>query len=226
MPRTRHLAAVLLLALAAACGPGESASMVRVPPPTGWQGDLARQREARDDYFRRSPETPLPPGAVASFGGLEYWEPDPRYYFVGPIQPYPRPERFTIVTTTGAARPCERYGWIRFPIEGRPRTLQVYRLLDLGDQAGVEALLLAFRDSTTGRETYPAGRYVDLAGAPGGPYVLDFNTAYNPSCAYGDPQRFACPMAPPENWLDVAIEAGERGFVPPGELPDPVPRPS
>jgi uncharacterized protein (DUF1684 family) len=196
--------------------------MVRIAPPDTWRDEIGRLRAQRDDYFRRSPDTPLPAEGVARFAGLEYWEPDARYYFVGPIHRYQQPERFTIVTTTGASRPCERYGWIRFPIEGRPRTLQVYRLLDLGEQAGVEALLLVFRDATSGHETYPAGRYVDFAGAAGGPYVLDFNTAYNPSCAYGDPERFACPMAPRENWLDVSIEAGERGYV---HRPDPLPEP-
>jgi len=68
-------------------------------------------------------------------------------------------------------------------------------------------------DKGSGSTTYPAGRYVDLVGPSGGPYVLDFNYAYNPSCAYGDPERFQCPATPAANRLPVPIEAGERGWV-------------
>jgi uncharacterized protein (DUF1684 family) len=77
-------------------------------------------------------------------------------------------------------------------------------------------LFLPFRDDTNGTETYGAGRYLldaaksaDLGGDPiRGTLRLDFNFAYQPSCAF-DP-RWACPLAPPENWLDVAVRAGER----------------
>ena len=67
-------------------------------------------------------------------------------------------------------------------------------------------------DATTGTETYPAGRYLELFGPPGGPFALDFNRAQNPSCAYGAPERFACPVTPAENRLELRIEAGETGF--------------
>jgi len=113
-----------------------------------------------------------------------------------------------VVTTTGTPRPCERWGRVTFARDGRVLTLQVYRLLDLPDRAGGEGLFLPFKDATTGKETYPAGRYVDLEGPDGGPFVLDFNHAYNPSCAYDD--RWACPLSPAENSLPFAVNAGER----------------
>jgi hypothetical protein len=77
-------------------------------------------------------------------------------------------------------------------------------------------LFLPFRDATNGLETYSAGRYLldaakaaDLGIDPAtGRLVLDFNFAYQPSCAF-DP-RWACPLAPPENRLDLRVEAGER----------------
>ena len=116
------------------------------------------------------------------------------------------------ITTAGQERPCDRYGWFEFVLRGVPAKLQVYRLLDSAGQDGAPSFLVAFTDETSGKQTYPAARYVDLIGAPGGPYVLDFNLAYNPSCAYGDPDRFACPRAPAENRLPVTVEAGERGF--------------
>jgi uncharacterized protein (DUF1684 family) len=205
----------LLVLLAALPGTGckspESAVMLHLSTPPNWQESMEILRAQKDEYFRRGTETPLPADRVAGFEGLEYWDPDPAFYFVGHMQVYTRPEKFDIGTTAGGQRPCERYGQLTFPIGGEMRTLQVYRMLD--DPPGEdESFLLPFRDETSGKETYPSGRYVNLDGPPGGPYVLDFNVAYNPSCAYGDVQRFACPVTPSENRLSIRIEAGERGY--------------
>jgi uncharacterized protein (DUF1684 family) len=225
----RFLATTLLLpvALVVACDRGAPGTMVPLRPPVLWEENLAAQRAARDEAFRTSPETPLLAEDVASFSGLQYWQPDARYYYVGPINVDPHREQFQIVTTSGQSRPCERFGSIVFPIDGVPQRLEVYRLLDQGGGMRAEDLLLPFTDGTTGIETYPSGRYIDLKGPPGeiqiaagpdgrpiavGPYVLDFNRAYNPSCAYGAPERFACPVTPKANRLSMRIEAGERGF--------------
>jgi uncharacterized protein (DUF1684 family) len=205
------LAAAVVLA-AAGCESREPGLLLSIEPPAGWAKELGTLRERREDFFRRSPESPLPATGRAGFEGLDYFPPDPAYYFVGRPLVYPRPERFEIATTSGGRRPCERYGVLRFRLDGQVRTLQLYRLLDLPESAP-DSFLLPFRDETSGQETYPAGRYVDLDGPPGGPYILDFNAAYNPSCAYGDVERFACPVTPPENRLEVRVEAGERGFT-------------
>ena len=194
------------------CRSGDRRLMVSIPPPRDWQEELRQLREQRDDFFRTSAESPLLPEDVPGFRGLDYWEPDPRYYFVGPINRYVEPERFSIVTTAGQTRPCEKLGWIGFTVDGTFMTLQVYRLLDVDPSAGGDGLLLPFNDGTTGKESYPAGRYLDLRIFPGGLVALDFNKAYNPSCAYGDPERFACPSTPAANRLSVRIEAGERGY--------------
>ena len=162
--------------------------------------------------MREDPDTPLLAEDVKTFRGLDYWPPDPSYRFIGPIEINDRLERFTIVSTSGKPRPCERYGRVRFRLGRRILTLQVYRLLDVATRSGEESLFLPFLDHTSGLETYPAGRYVELLGPKGGPYVLDFNRAYNPLCAYGAPERFACPVTPGENRLPLRIEAGERGY--------------
>lgn len=222
-------AALVAMALVVnGCAADATGSMVVIAPPETWTTDLAGFRADKDEHFRTSADTPLLATNLGTFEGLDYWEPEESLYYVGPIRLHAQPEPFEIVTTSGQRRPCERFGWIEFELGRRPQTLQVYRLLD---QRGAipETLLLPFTDGTTGKEGYPAGRYIDLkgprderpvTGADGrrwliGPYVLDFNRAFNPSCAYGAPERFACPVTPRENRLAVRIEAGERGFVEP-----------
>ena len=202
-------AILLVLALALACAAPPS-GFSAVPPPKSWAEDLRIRRTSKDASFANDPDSPLPAGKRAAFRGLTYFAPDPSWRYAGFIERYPSPDRFTIVTTSGKERPCERYGKIAFERDGRALTLQVYRLLDMPERDGGEGLFLPFKDGTTGKETYPAGRYVDLEGQGDGPYTLDFNRAYAPSCAYGDPQRFQCPVTPPENTLPLRVEAGER----------------
>ena len=102
-----------------------------------------------------------------------------------------------------------RVGTARLELSGQPCALGLYWVEGYGG-----GLFVSFRDATSGTETYGAGRYLldtvkgtDL-GLDGGRLVLDFNLAYQPSCSY-DP-TWACPLAPPENRLPVAVRAGER----------------
>jgi hypothetical protein len=87
--------------------------------------------------------------------------------------------------------------------------LQVYKTISYED-----ILFVPFRDLTSGKETYGAGRYLDLKAGkdqtPTGKWLLDFNKAYNPWCAYSE--DYACPLTPPENWLNVPIYAGEKDY--------------
>lgn len=208
--RTARIATGLLALCFAACA-GDGA-MQNAPVPPGWAESIARDRAEKDRLFRESKDTPILPEDLPAFRGLDHWPVDPKLHFVGPIEVNDRLERFTIPTTAGALRPCERYGRVRFELGGRDLSLDVYRLLDGPARPGEESFFLPFTDGTTGTETYPAGRFVDLEGPRGGPYVMDFNRAYNPLCAYGAPARFACPVTPKENRLPIRVEAGERGF--------------
>jgi uncharacterized protein len=110
-----------------------------------------------------------------------------------------------------------RAGWLRFRLGGADCRLTVFSLV--GYAGG---LFLPFRDATSGKETYGGGRYLfdtvkntdGLAlefSAGSSNITIDFNFAYNPSCAYD--ARWACPLAPGENWLPVAVRAGEKVFA-------------
>lgn len=194
------------------CAGTADGEMSAVPVPAGWEQNLLSFRGDKDRDFAAAPDTPLHPDDRAGFTGLAYFPPDPGYRFVGPIHLHASPERFTILSTTGKSRPAERYGELRFTRNGRHLVLQVYRLLDSTAPTPVQALFVPFTDKTSGVETYPAGRYVDLKETADGGYVLDFNRAFNPLCAYGMPERYACPVTPAENRLKVRIEAGEKGY--------------
>jgi uncharacterized protein (DUF1684 family) len=208
----RRVAASIVvgLALLPACD-RSGVTMSPVPPPRSWEREVAAARREKDAVFAADPESPIPRKERAAFHGLAHFPPDPTWRYAGWVERYPSPERISMVTTGGAARPCERWGRVTFTREGRVLILQVYRLLDLPDRAGGDGLFLPFKDETTGKQTYAAGRYVDLVGPDGGPFVLDFNLAYNPSCAYGEPERFQCPVTPAENRLPISVIAGERG---------------
>jgi uncharacterized protein (DUF1684 family) len=198
--------------LASLLGCGRSAPSGQADTPEGYAEAIVAGRSEKDRQFVVDPESPIPAGARNAFQGLQYWPVDPRYRLSVPLEEFDPKARFTIVTTMGEARPCERYGRLTFGLEGAELHLTVYRMLD-GRQTGTAAdLFVPFMDATTGKDTYPAGRYVNLEEAGPGRYVLDFNLAFNPSCAYGAPERFQCPRTPAENRLAVAIRAGERGW--------------
>jgi uncharacterized protein (DUF1684 family) len=171
-----------------------------------WQ----RWRMARDGLFASHPQSPLPASARGDFPGLPYFAYDPSCRVAAQVAAAP-PEAHDIATSgeqEGSYR-FIRFGVARFELTGQPLELELYWL---GGYGG--GLFLPFQDATSGKTTYGAGRYLldtvkgaDL-GMQGERLVLDFNFAYNPSCAY-DP-RWVCPLAPPQNRLDLAIDAGER----------------
>jgi uncharacterized protein (DUF1684 family) len=171
-------------------------------------------REGRDELFRRHPQSPLPVDDRASFTGLPYFNFDPALRAEATLR-LVAPDRFDIPTSGEETMRFTRVARAACELGGTETTLDVYWLEGYGG-----GLFLPFRDSTSGRETYGAGRYLldtikgaDL-GMSGDRLIIDFNFAYNPSCAY-DP-RWVCPLAPPANRLDVAVRAGERTPQPPG----------
>src|SRR5262245_51017551 len=96
--------------------------------------ELLEQRKEKDEYFRTDKESPLPLELRPIFNGLEYYPIDWKYRFEGPVHRYPDPEKFMIVTTSGEKREALKYGFIKFVLNGKQFTLQVYRLLDLEEK--------------------------------------------------------------------------------------------
>ncbi|MFQ5651469.1 MAG: DUF1684 domain-containing protein [bacterium] len=171
---------------------------------------IEQQRQAKDKVFKQEVESPLPDGDKPLFTGLDYYPVDLRYALRLPLMKYGQKEIFKIVTSTGMLRDAEKYGYFELELHGQLCQLQVYRLLDIQSQYP-GYLFVPFMDATTSKETYAGGRYLDLQENELGIYELDFNLAYNPSCAYGK-EGYNCPIPPAENWLPVAIRAGEKNY--------------
>lgn len=112
-------------------------------------------------------------------------------------------EVLTIPTSDGDERRFVRAAQVTVEVEGQPVS---FVLLAHEDDEGY---FLPFRDATSGQESYGAGRYLDLE-AMDGRVRVDFNLAYNPSCACDD--SYPCPLPPPDNWVSVPIRAGEKNY--------------
>ena len=174
----------------------------------GWQSALETQRREKDQYFTDHPHSPLPPEERESFDGLEYYPIDDQYRFEVQLEAYEDPETVLVGTSTEGEQEYQRVGQFRFTIDSEEVAIQAYR-----SSPSEHRLWVPFRDETSGTETYGAGRYLDLEPEThrvNDHWILDFNEAYNPTCAYSP--HYECPLPPMENWLDVRIEAGEKDF--------------
>ena len=171
---------------------------------TAW----GRWQDTRARLFREHPQSPIPFEERSGYSGPHLYEYDPGWCLTGSVEPA-RPLRLEIATSNVETMAFSRFGVVRFAHAGTELVLELYWLEGYGG-----GLFLPFADATSGGQTYGAGRYLldtikgaDL-GQRDGRLVIDFNFAYQPSCAY-DP-RWTCPLAPPANRLQVAVRAGER----------------
>jgi uncharacterized protein (DUF1684 family) len=175
--------------------------------PPGRKEQLQIFREKRDRFFKEDAHSPLTGADRKRFKGLLYYPIDLQYAVIGSVETYPagaKPVYVNLPTSKGQEKRYVRTGRFRFRLGAESLVLQIYRPL-----AG-EELFLPFRDRTSGMETYPGGRYLYVEPLPGGRVLIDFNRAYNPFCEFSD--KYICPLAPPENWLDIPIRAGEKRY--------------
>ena len=162
--------------------------------------DLLLFREEKDEFFKHGAQSPIPNEARAAFDGLSYFPLDENLVFNASLN-RAEPEQVVINTTTGEERTYMRIATATFAVEGEEATVALY-------STGHDSLFLPFRDATSGKETYGAGRYIDVTPNGDGTVIIDFNYSYAPFCAYSD--RYSCALPPQENWMSVAIRAGER----------------
>jgi uncharacterized protein len=165
-------------------------------------------RDGRDMLMRSHPQSPLGEADPMRASGLPYWPYDPALRWQLPVEQASRSQRLEIDTGADGVTRIEQVGWVtlRAPVGGR---LALWWL----DQYG-GGLFLPVRDATAGALSYGGGRYLlDTAkgadlGLAGSAVVIDLNFLYHPSCRYDD--RWVCPLAPKDNFIDIPVRAGER----------------
>jgi uncharacterized protein (DUF1684 family) len=199
------LALVALTVALSACSENEI-STGKLPPQ---QNPILSERRARDAAFKSDGNSPILIAERPKFKGLAYYPINPDLRFSVKLNRYPSPKQIKLGTNTGEIRSSLRYGYFDLRVGTETCRLQVYRLEDVPESGGSN-LFIPFRDATSGRETYAAGRYIDLVENTSGIYDLDFNRAYNPFCAYNS--EFSCPIPPAENTLSIPIRAGEKKY--------------
>ncbi len=170
---------------------------------------ILKIRAEKDSAFAAADWSPLLPEDKAHFKGLKYYPIDLSLRFEGPIVKYDTLIPDTIMGTRGDLRPAVKYGYFPFTYQGKEYRLQIYQIKHKNPEYD-KYLFLGFTDATTGKETYGAGRYIDLEINPQNRYVVDFNLAYNPYCAYNP--RYTCAIPPEENRLPFPVRAGEKIF--------------
>lgn len=177
---------------------------------------LQHFRQQRDQLFAHHPQSALDEEQRRSFTGLHYFPYHPAFRFEVTIDTNVSPTKREVTMNANETMTMTTVGKVHFNVENEPATLSIY-WLDIYSGG----LFLPFRDTTSPQESYGGGRYlfdtikgsdflsIVKAGSLA-QIVLDFNYAYNPSCAYN--YRWVCPLAPPENRLSVPITAGEMNY--------------
>jgi uncharacterized protein (DUF1684 family) len=164
--------------------------------------ELEAFRAEKDEFFGSHPQSPLSREQKQDFHGLNYFPENDALRLEVQVDEIPVKEKFEMQTSTGGVQLYEKFGKFQFTVDGEKTELTIYQ-----SQHG---FFLPFVDSLAGRETYPAGRYLEPEPLPGNRFLVDFNIAYNPYCAYSE--MWSCPITPAENRLKVAIRAGEKLF--------------
>jgi len=175
------------------------------PDDPGFAKSIEQGRADKDRMLAEDPDSPIPTEKRGKVLPLKYFAIDPAFSVPAALRLSSDRPVLDMPTSTGTLRKMQRVGVLEFTLQDQPRTLDAF--VEDGTQT-ITSLFVPFADLTTGTDTYAAGRYLDLKPTSTGFYVIDFNRAYNPTCAYNP--TWECPYPPASNRLKVAIRAGEK----------------
>jgi uncharacterized protein len=192
--------AVLLFAAMGAAGCTSSPSP---PDESSYVQTIESWRTNRDKVWSETTD-PIPVEKRSQFLPLRYFPPDPSYAVPAELKLSDTRPVVELPTSTGELRRMQIVGTLEFTLNGQKLSLGA--LSPAGEP--IRSLFVPFADLTTKNETYAAGRYLDIEPTPTGLYTIDFNYAYNPTCAYNN--AYSCPYPPPSNRLQIAVRAGEK----------------
>lgn len=173
-------------------------------------GETDWQRQQNAD-FKDASKSPLKAKDRKNFKSLDFFPVDSSFTVKATLKRTPNSDWFLMQTTTDRVSNERIYGMLEFELKGKTYELAVYQGQDLMTQEGFEDyLFLPFIDHTNGETTYGGGRYLDLRIPEGDSLIIDFNTAYNPYCAYN--VKYSCPIVPRNNYLDIKVAVGVKAF--------------
>lgn len=144
------------------------------------------------------------------YSGLEFFPYDRDYTVTATVAPADKPEQIELIDSHGNARPIWIYGRLEFQLKGKDLALELYSWTIDPEEIEAGEFMLIFADATSGKETYPAARYLYIEGRTAGPVTVDFNKAYSPPCSFSP--VWTCPFPRPQNRLPVAVRAGEKWY--------------
>ena len=174
------------------------------------KGDTPFQKELNAQYKDAS-RSPLKEADRKEFEGLEFFKYDSTFVVEAFFTRTENERPFKMKTTTDRLPEYVKYGFLQFSLNNDMFQLNIYQNQDkLIEEPNYDYLFLPFTDETNGLESYGVGRYIDLSIPNGNKLIIDFNSAYNPYCAYND--KYSCPIVPRENYLKTRIEAGVKTF--------------
>ncbi|MBU2927362.1 DUF1684 domain-containing protein [Winogradskyella psychrotolerans] len=174
-------------------------------------GDETPFQRKMNDEFKDASRSPLKAKDLKNFEGLEFFPYDSTFVVTATLKRTPNSEWFHMKTNTERLSKERVLGVLTFELKGKSYQLNAYQGEELMETEGYkDYLFLPFLDHTNGTSTYGGGRYIDLQIPKGNTIEIDFNSAYNPMCAYNE--KYSCPIVPSVNYLDLEIEAGVKAF--------------
>lgn len=170
-----------------------------------YYADLFSLRNSTKEFFE-SDNSPLLEKDRKDFVGLNYYPVNINYLIKAKYTEFENKDTVIVLTSKNDERQMLRAGKFEFTVDNKIQSLSAFLTIGLGDMS----LFLPFVDKTSEDETYKAGRYLDIEYTGETIYLIDFNQAYNPYCAYNP--KYSCPLVPMENTLDIKILAGEKRY--------------
>lgn len=168
------------------------------------------QKELNAEYADAK-TSPLMADDLATFKSLDFYPINEKFKVTARFVRTKKENPFEMKTSTDRKPLYVKYGEAYFTIDGSDFKLNIYRNIELSKKAEYkDYLFLPFSDLTSGNESYIGGKYIDMKVPEGNTIIIDFNTSYNPYCAYN--HKYSCPKVPLENDLNIEIKAGVKKF--------------
>ena len=189
----------------------QSCTMGELDP---YKRKVEAQRFTKDSFFKLAEESPIPFEDKIKFLELDYYKPSKEYKLNAPITLLTKIDTIELPGPRGDITKYLKFAKVNFKLNGKENQLLLLKPIQSKEtKDGVVDVFIPFTDLTTDKTTYGAGRYIETQiNIHKSTMELDFNTAFNPFCAYNE--NYTCPVPPEENKLTIPIEAGEKKYAP------------